>query len=84
MTLHSLPFHQARDLFVQLRGNHTAAHLAANAILLLLDHLAARGETLPAGSFVMTGGITEAIPVAAGDNITARFQNMGSISFRFV
>ncbi|CAM5477383.1 2-oxo-3-hexenedioate decarboxylase [Eoetvoesiella caeni] len=56
----------------------------ANSILLLLDHLAARGETLPAGSFVMTGGITEAIPVAAGDNITARYQNMGSISFRFV
>lgn len=55
----------------------------ANAIVMLLEHLAARGESLPAGSFVMTGGITEAIPVARGDNITARFQNMGSVSFRF-
>lgn len=55
----------------------------ANAIIMLVEHLAARGQTLPAGSFVMTGGITEAIPVASGDNITARFQNMGSVSFRF-
>ena len=55
----------------------------ANAIIMLLEHLAARGESLPAGSFVMTGGITEAIPVTRGDNITARFQDMGSVSFRF-
>lgn len=56
----------------------------ANAIVMLVDHLATRGECLPAGSFVMTGGITEAIPVARGDNIVARFQDMGSVSFRFI
>lgn len=56
----------------------------ANAIVMLLDHLHERGEGLPAGSFVMTGGITEAIAVAAGDNIVARFQDMGSVSFRFI
>ena len=56
----------------------------ANAIVMLLKHLAGRGESLPAGSYVMTGGITEAIPVAAGDSIVARFQEMGSVSFRFV
>ena len=55
----------------------------AIAVAMLVRHLAARGESLPAGSFVMTGGITEAIPVAAGDNIVARFQDMGSVSFRF-
>tara|TARA_R110000787_G_scaffold235621_6_gene342375 strand:+ start:12767 stop:13555 length:789 start_codon:yes stop_codon:yes gene_type:complete len=55
----------------------------ANAIIMLVEHLAARGRSLPTGSFVMTGGITEAIPVTGGDNITARFQNMGSVSFRF-
>ncbi len=55
----------------------------AHSVVLLLQHLAARGESLPAGSLVLTGGITEAISVAAGDTITARFQNMGSISFRF-
>ena len=56
----------------------------ANAIVMLLEHLAQRGEILPAGSFVMTGGITEAIPIAAGDSITARFQDMGSVTFRFI
>jgi 2-oxo-3-hexenedioate decarboxylase len=56
----------------------------ANAIVMLVRHLAERGQSLPAGSFVMTGGITEAIPVSRGDNIIARFQDMGSVSFRFV
>jgi 2-oxo-3-hexenedioate decarboxylase len=56
----------------------------ANAIVMLVQHLADRGQSLPAGSFVMTGGITEAIPVSRGDNVIARFQDMGSISFRFV
>lgn len=56
----------------------------ALAIVMLTRHLAARGQALPAGSFVMTGGITEAIPVARGDNIIARYQDMGSVSFRFV
>lgn len=55
----------------------------AKAIVMLVAHLAARGQSLPAGSFVMTGGITEAIPVARGDNVVARFQDMGSVSFRF-
>jgi len=55
----------------------------ANAILMLLDHLADRDEELAAGSFVMTGGITEAIPVKEGDSIVARFQDMGSVSLRF-
>ena len=39
---------------------------------------------VPAGSFVMSGGITEAIAVAPGDNVIARFQDLGSVSMRFV
>ena len=54
------------------------------AVVMLVAHLARRGQSLPAGSYVMTGGITEAIPVTAGDNIVARFQDLGSVSFRFV
>ena len=50
----------------------------AKAIVMLVKHLAERGEVLPAGSDVMTGGNTEAIPVAAGDSITARVQDMGA------
>jgi len=55
----------------------------AEAIVMLLAHLAERDEALPEGSFVMTGGITEAIAVRAGDNINVRFQELGSVGFRF-
>jgi 2-oxo-3-hexenedioate decarboxylase len=32
----------------------------------------------------MTGGVTEAIAVQAGDSILARFQDLGTVSMRFV
>ena len=41
----------------------------AEAIAMLVNILAELGESLPAGSFVMSGGITEAIPVKPGDNV---------------
>ncbi|POP54478.1 2-oxo-3-hexenedioate decarboxylase [Zhongshania marina] len=53
------------------------------AIQMLLEHLDARGESLPAGSIVLTGGITEAIAVEVGDSINARFQDLGSITIKF-
>lgn len=56
----------------------------AEAVALVVNVLASLGETLPAGSLVLSGGMTEAIPVAAGDVITARFQDLGSVSMRFV
>lgn len=56
----------------------------ALAIVALVEHLAARGEELPAGSVVMTGGITEAVAVAAGDRVSARVEGLGAVSFRFV
>lgn len=56
----------------------------AEAIAMLVNILAEMGEILPAGSFVMSGGITEAIAVKPGDSIVARFQELGSVSMRFV
>ncbi|HRD34827.1 MAG TPA: 2-oxo-3-hexenedioate decarboxylase [Rhodocyclaceae bacterium] len=56
----------------------------AEAIAMLVNILAELGETLPAGSFVMSGGITEAVAVKPGDSIVARFQELGSVSMRFV
>lgn len=56
----------------------------AEAVAMLVNILAEQGEFLPAGSFVMSGGITEAIPVKPGDNVIARFQELGSVSVRFV
>ena len=54
------------------------------AVAMMADHLGRRGKEIPAGTFVMTGGVTEAIAVAAGDNVTARFHDMGTVSMRFV
>lgn len=56
----------------------------AEAIAMLVNILAEQDEMLPAGSFVMSGGITEAIPVQAGDAITAEFQILGQVSMTFV
>jgi len=56
----------------------------AEAIAMLVNILDELGESLPAGSFVMSGGITEAIAVKPGDSIVARFQDLGSVSLRFV
>ena len=63
-------------------GASVLGHPAA-AIAMLVNKLAERGEALPAGSLVMTGGITEAVAVAAGDYITLKVQGMGSVSIRF-
>ena len=50
---------------------------------MLANMLAAQGKELPAGTFIMTGGVTEAIAVEAGDQITVRYQHLGSVSMRF-
>ena len=55
----------------------------ARAIAMLVNILHELGEFLPAGSFVMSGGITEAIAVKPGDHVQARFQDLGSVSVRF-
>jgi 2-oxo-3-hexenedioate decarboxylase len=59
--------------------NHPAASVAA-----LVQWLSEAGRALPAGSLVMTGGVTEAVAVAAGDHITSRVQHLGTVSLRFV
>lgn len=56
----------------------------AESIAMVVNILAEMGEELPAGSFVMSGGITEAVAVQPGDNVIARFQELGSVSIRFV
>lgn len=53
------------------------------AVAMLANHLGARGQEIPAGTFIMTGGVTEAITVNAGDNVNVRFQDLGNVSMRF-
>ncbi len=56
----------------------------ANSVAMLANMLGVRGEYIPAGTFIMTGAGTEAVAVAKGDAVTARFQELGSVSVRFV
>lgn len=54
------------------------------AVAMMANHLGERGLHIPAGSFIMTGGVTEALLVKPGDNVLVRFQDLGSVSMRFV
>jgi len=81
-----------RNLGVVLEQNGQIAALGAaaavlghpaEAVAMLVNVLAEMDEDLPAGSFVMSGGMTAAIPVAPGDTVVARFQDLGSLSIRF-
>ena len=64
-------------------GAAVLGHPAA-AIAMLANHLGARGEEIPAGTLILSGGITEAVAVKAGDNVSLRVQGMGSTGLRFV
>lgn len=67
---------------------HTAAgasvmgHPAA-AVAWLVRKLAERGQGLQAGHIVMAGGMTEAVAVAPGDTVVARFAHLGTVEIPF-
>lgn len=64
-------------------GAAVLGHPAA-AIAMLANMLGRRGEEIPAGTLILSGGITEAVAVAAGDSVSLRIQSLGSTSVRFV
>lgn len=55
----------------------------ANSIAQLANMLGERGQSVPAGSLILSGAITAAQAVKAGDTVTVRGQGMGMTSFRF-
>lgn len=63
-------------------GASVLGHPAA-AVAMLANHLGARGEEIPAGTMILSGGVTEAVSVAAGDHVSLRVQSMGSVSLNF-
>ena len=82
-----------RTLGVVLEKNGEAVAIGAGAAVLghpaaaiaaLANHLGARGEEIPAGTMILSGGVTEAVAVSAGDNVTLRIQSLGSVSTRFI
>lgn len=64
-------------------GAAVLGHPAAS-VAMLANMLAERGEEIPAGTFDMTGGITAAVGVKAGDSVCVRYQDLGSVSMTFV
>ena len=81
-----------RTLGVVLEVNGEIKTMAAGAavlghplagVALLANHLSRRGSAIPAGSFIMTGGVAEACAVNPGDHVAARFQDLGTVSIRF-
>lgn len=56
----------------------------AAAIAMLANHLGARGEEIPAGTMILSGGVTEAVAVKSGDFVNLRIQALGSVGARFI
>ena len=71
----------------QLMNSGTTAEVWGNpaaAVAWLANSLADFGIELPAGSIVLAGALTAAVPAQAGDVVTASFCGLGSVSVRFV
>lgn len=51
----------------------------ASAVAWMVRQLATRGRGLEAGQIVMAGALTEAIAVAPGDTVVARFDRLGTV-----
>lgn len=52
----------------------------AEALAFAANSLAARGHTLKAGWIVLTGGMTDAVPLTPGRSISAQFTNLGTVT----
>lgn len=51
----------------------------AEALALAANELAREGRAIEAGEIVLTGGMTDAVPLTAGDQIVAEFTNLGAL-----
>lgn len=69
---------------VELAAGAAVLGHPAESVVMLANMLARKGESIPAGTFIMTGGVTAAVSIARGDHIAVRYQDIGSISMRFV
>ncbi len=55
----------------------------ALSVATLANMLGKRGREIPAGTLILTGGVTRAILVEPGDTITASYQHLGQLSVSF-
>ncbi|MEB3022126.1 2-keto-4-pentenoate hydratase [[Mycobacterium] crassicus] len=59
-------------------GAAVMGHPAAS-VAWLVNRLAERGESIPSGSLVFSGGLTAPIPLRAGHSVTAEFDGLGTV-----
>ena len=69
---------------VELSAGAAVLGNPAESVAMLANMLGERGEHIRAGTFIMTGGVTAAVAVDAGDNIAVRYHGLGTLSMRFV
>ncbi len=69
---------------VQLGAGAAVLGHPATSIAMLANMMSERGEVLKAGTFILSGAITAAVGVKKGDNVTVKFQDLGTLSMRFV
>jgi len=69
---------------VQLGAGAAVLGHPATAIAMLANMMGERGEILKAGSYILSGAITAAMSVKKGDNVTVKFQDLGTLSMKFV
>jgi 2-oxo-3-hexenedioate decarboxylase len=55
----------------------------ALSVAMLANLLSRRGEELPAGALILTGGASAAVAVKAGDHIDLTIQSLGALSVTF-
>jgi 2-oxo-3-hexenedioate decarboxylase len=75
---------QKNGKVVELGAGASVLDHPAASVAMLASMLHERDEIIPAGTFVMTGGITAAVLVERGDSIIVRYQDLGAVSLRFV
>ena len=57
--------------------------LNSRSVIDVVVEIAKNGQEIPAGTMILSGGITEAVPVMPGDSVTLKIQHLGSTSIRF-
>jgi 2-oxo-3-hexenedioate decarboxylase len=63
----------------------TGAAILGNPLLALVwlsEHLAARGEVLPAGSLVLAGALTDAVPLEPRTGYRLEIEGLGAVEVR--
>jgi 2-oxo-3-hexenedioate decarboxylase len=91
----AVPFAPELDLVdcaIELRKNGEIAETAtgaavlghpAKSVAMLANLLARRGEHLPAGALILTGGASAAVTVSAGDRFDLTIEGLGALSVTF-